>query len=280
MEQYFASHAVTLAVLLTLWVLPWKAVALWKAARNGQKAWFVALLILNTLALLEIVFVFFFSKPKKEAELTPRSAGPVYTGKIMRAIKFAAKTHNHYQDQKRKGKNIPYITHPLTAGLMLARAGASEDVVVAGILHDVVEDCVDHKKVTPEMLAERFGEHVRELVMSVTEEDKSLPWAERKAQALEHIAHFSHDSLLVKSADVLSNVTELIDDHARYGDEAFGRFSVPKEATLGNQSKVIEAILGRWEGNPLAEDLRATAEALRRLGAAEADAGGRALSES
>lgn len=270
MEEYFASHAVTLAVLLTLWVLPWKAVALWRAARNGQKAWFAALLVLNTLAVLEIAYVFFFSKMKGNGT---SSTEPVYTEKIMRAIKFAAKTHNHYQDQTRKGKKIPYIAHPLTAGIMLARAGASEDVVVAGILHDVVEDCAEDKKVTPGMLTERFGPKVTELVMSVTETDKSLPWEDRKAQALEHITRFSHDSLLVKSADVLSNVTELLDDHARSGDEVFGRFAVPKEVTLRNQLKVIDAILARWEGNPLALDLRAAADGLRKFGEVEESAG-------
>lgn len=261
MEQYFESYAVPLAVLFLLWTIPWKVVALWKAARNGHKAWFVAFLVMNTLAILEIVYVFFFSKPKAGAD------GTVYTEKVRRAIKFAAKTHNHYQNQKRHGKEIPYITHPLTAGIILSRAGASEDVVVAGILHDVVEDCAEHKKVTPEMLTERFGATVTELVMSVTESDRSLPWEERKTQALGRIADFSHDALLVKSADVLSNMTELLDDHARYGDEVFGRFKASKEATLGNQAKVIGAILARWEGSPLSADLRAVAEGLRTIGA-------------
>ena len=50
--------------LALIWVLPWKGVALWKAAGNKQKKWFIALLIVNTLALLEIVYIFYFSKPK------------------------------------------------------------------------------------------------------------------------------------------------------------------------------------------------------------------------
>lgn len=51
--------------LIILWVLPWKAVSLWKAAKNNHKKWFVALLILNTLAILEIIYIFIFSKKKK-----------------------------------------------------------------------------------------------------------------------------------------------------------------------------------------------------------------------
>lgn len=52
-------------ILIILWVLPWKGVSLWKAAKNGHKKWFIALLILNTLALLEIVYIFYFARRKK-----------------------------------------------------------------------------------------------------------------------------------------------------------------------------------------------------------------------
>lgn len=51
-------------VPIFVWTLPWKGVALWKAARNGHKKWFIALLVLNTLAILEIIYIFYFSKPK------------------------------------------------------------------------------------------------------------------------------------------------------------------------------------------------------------------------
>lgn len=51
-----------LVYLIIAWTLPWKGVALWKSARNSQKYWFIALLILNTLAILEIIYIFFFSK--------------------------------------------------------------------------------------------------------------------------------------------------------------------------------------------------------------------------
>jgi len=52
--------------LIIAWTLPWKAMALWKAARNSHKKWFVALLILNTLAILEIIYIFYFAKKKNE----------------------------------------------------------------------------------------------------------------------------------------------------------------------------------------------------------------------
>ena len=65
MEQILASPFFLVAV--TLWVLPWKAVALWRAARRGEKKWFVALLVLNTFAILEIIYIFVFSKRKRES---------------------------------------------------------------------------------------------------------------------------------------------------------------------------------------------------------------------
>lgn len=54
--------------LIVLWTIPWKGMALWRAARNNQKAWFVSLLLINTLAILEISYIFFFSKKKKDVE--------------------------------------------------------------------------------------------------------------------------------------------------------------------------------------------------------------------
>lgn len=189
----------------------------------------------------------------------------LYTQKIQRAIKFASKTHQVYRDQKRKGKAIPYITHPLAVGLILSLAGGSEDVISAGILHDTIEDSPEDKKVTREMIAERFGEEVAKLVESVTERDRTLPWEERKEEAVGNIANFSHDCLLVKSADVLSNTTELVDDYARFGDEIFERFSVSKEKTLRHYLRVIETLLACWQENPLAQDLEKVSQELERI---------------
>lgn len=189
----------------------------------------------------------------------------VYSNKIHRAIKFAIKTHDLYQKQTRKGKSIAYITHPLTVGIILARVGAPEDAVVAGILHDTIEDSIQEKKVTRDMLAERFGGRVAELVASVTESDKTDSWEERKQAAREQIAQFNHESLLIKSADLLSNNAELLDDFARNGDAVFERFSAPKEKFLAHQLESISLILERWPESPLAGDLRNLAKLHKNL---------------
>ena len=189
----------------------------------------------------------------------------IYTAPIKKAIRFAITTHEIDQQQKRKGKDIAYITHPLTVGLILAGCGASEEVVAAGILHDTIEDSISSKKVTREMLVEEFGENVAMLVASVSEKSKELSWDERKREALEHISRFSHDSLLVKSADILSNASELIDDVAHDGQKVFSRFNVPKEKIVQHYLRSITAIIQGWEGSPLVDGLRSLTNELQTL---------------
>jgi (p)ppGpp synthase/HD superfamily hydrolase len=189
----------------------------------------------------------------------------VYTAQMQRAIRFMLKTHEVYQKQKRKGKDIPYISHPLTVALILARAGAHEELVIAGILHDTIEDSIPEKKVTREMLAERFGAQVAALVQSVTEAEKSVPWNARKAEALAHIDTFDHDAVLLKSADIIANNAEVLEDYAVEGENTFARFSEGKEKTLGHALAVIEKLLSTWPESPLAGDLQGLKERLAGL---------------
>ena len=184
-----------------------------------------------------------------------------YTTLIQKAIRFSIKTHEVYQKQKRKGKDIPYITHPLIVGMILARAGASEDVVIAGILHDTIEDSIPEKKVTRAMIAERFGDTVAGLVDDVTEQNKELPWEERKQEALEHIEKLQNDSLLVKSADLISNISEIIADYQVEGDVIFERFNAPKEEKLWYLGETLGILEDRLEPRFVC-DLRASAERL------------------
>ena len=61
-------QAAIVLVLIMLWVLPWKGVALWKAVKLQQKSWFIALLVLNTLAILDIIYIFLVAKRKEKKE--------------------------------------------------------------------------------------------------------------------------------------------------------------------------------------------------------------------
>lgn len=65
-QQYLLQN-IWLIIILALWTLPWKAYALWKSARRNEKWWFFALLIINTAGILEIIYIFVFSKSKKRA---------------------------------------------------------------------------------------------------------------------------------------------------------------------------------------------------------------------
>ena len=77
---------------------------------------------------------------------------------VEKAIIFAAKAHGN---QKRKGTDIPYITHPFAVGMLLQKEKCSEEVIAAGILHDTLEDT----ETTFEDLTEVFGVHVANLVL-------------------------------------------------------------------------------------------------------------------
>jgi len=66
MEQFFADN--TVLALVVIWSLPWKGVALWKAARLQDKWWFIAMLVVNLAGLLEILYIFVFSKRKSLIE--------------------------------------------------------------------------------------------------------------------------------------------------------------------------------------------------------------------
>lgn len=179
------------------------------------------------------------------------------TERIQSAIRFAIKAHT---GQTRKGKGVPYITHPLTVALILSQAGASEDIVIAGILHDVVED--SDGAVALSDIEDKFGETVAGLVQHVTEEDKSLPWETRKRIALAHIKDMSHDALLLKSADVLHNLSELVHDVEEQGDEVFEKFNAPKEKKLAQQQNLVKALESAWQENPLLSEVKENVAAL------------------
>jgi (p)ppGpp synthase/HD superfamily hydrolase len=191
---------------------------------------------------------------------------------VRSALRFSLETHEVQQKQKRKGKDIPYITHPLTVGLILARAGASDEVIAAGILHDTIEDSVPEHKVTHVMLKEHFGEIVADAVQDVTEVRTTNVWKEVKQQALEHIKTISGPALWVKTADVISNVSEILDDHAHRGDAMFSHFAAPKADFIANYRAVIDALLLQWtretpetSQNPMLVDLQTLATDLAKI---------------
>ncbi|MEI8395481.1 MAG: HD domain-containing protein [Rhodospirillaceae bacterium] len=122
-----------------------------------------------------------------------------------RAVDFAARKH---ADQRRKGATAePYINHPIEVARMLAEAtdGNDLDLVIAGLLHDILEDTATGR---PELEA-LFGRVVAELVAEVSD-DKSLPQAQRKQLQILHTPQKSVRAKLIKIADKTSNIRGIV----------------------------------------------------------------------
>ena len=102
---------------------------------------------------------------------------------IQKAIIFATKKH---EGQKRKGTDIPYIIHPMEVMQILTAMDCSQNVIIAGILHDTLEDT----DTTPEEIKEVFGNAVLAIVQTESE-DKSKTWKERKQRTVDEILFFS-----------------------------------------------------------------------------------------
>jgi len=179
----------------------------------------------------------------------------ILSTKLQKAINFSIKVHELDSQQKRKGTSVPYITHPLTIGIILSRVTDDEDIVVAGILHDVIEDCEPYGSVTYDQVGELFGEKVAKMVNDVTEQDKSLPWEKRKQLALDHISEMENNSILVKSADVLHNLADLVLDLENKGVAVFEKFNANQEKTLERYQKLLKELKAVWPDNPLLPDL-------------------------
>jgi guanosine-3',5'-bis(diphosphate) 3'-pyrophosphohydrolase len=123
---------------------------------------------------------------------------------LFKALSFSAEKHT-----KQRRKDIdksPYINHPISlANILTERWVIDENVLCAAILHDTIEDT----ETTVDELQEHFGEKITSIVLEVTD-DKSLEKSVRKQKQVEHAATISHEAKLVKLADKISNITDII----------------------------------------------------------------------
>ncbi len=142
--------------------------------------------------------------------------------RITQALDFAARKHAGH---RRKGLAAePYINHLAEVARLLAEAtgGNDTELVMAGLLHDCIED----QGVRFEELAELFGDDVASLVRDVTD-DKSLEKAERKRLQIEHAPHQSTRTKMLKIADKISNLRSM-------------RSSPPKDWDLNRKQQYFE----------------------------------------
>lgn len=128
---------------------------------------------------------------------------PTLASALLAAASFAAERHGQ-QVRKSKARE-PYVNHVIDVALILARAGVDDrELLLAGLLHDTLEDTLT----TKDELVERFGEAVAELVLEVTD-DKSLPKPDRKRLQIEHATALSARAKMLKIADKIANIRDV-----------------------------------------------------------------------
>ena len=192
-----------------------------------------------------------------------------YSDRINHAFAFAAK---HHDQQVRKGTKLPYLTHPANVAVILARYGCGEDTIVAGVLHDVVEDCV-RDGWTREMLQERigrkFGSSVLETVLAVSErriddDGVELSYDDRKSDYLERLSLASEEALWVCAADKVHNANSILSDLRRtsFPETVWGRFSVDRDGTVRWYRRVGERLRAIGFAATIVDELDASARDL------------------
>ncbi len=159
----------------------------------------------------------------------------MWTKKQQKAVTFSFQAH---KGQKREEKDLPYVLHPMAVGIILAKLNSSEEVIIAGLLHDVIED-TDFEK---DDIKEKFGKKVANLVDEVSEKDRDLPYAERKQRAAAKLLEVSDQAVMVKAADVLSNITDLTIDLFKRGEVAFDIFNTDKNSKIKQIERVIKIL--------------------------------------
>lgn len=141
----------------------------------------------------------------------------MYSYRIEQAIKAASILH---KDQSRKGPiPYPYITHLMAVALLLHDYTDNEDIIVAGLLHDTVED-TDY---TLKELEEDFGKNVRDIVSTVTEpastSEKGMSWKEQKKAYFNQLKNGTDEALLVAAADKVHNMRSVVETYIELPDD-------------------------------------------------------------
>lgn len=197
-----------------------------------------------------------------------------YSDIINHALAFAAK---HHDRQVRKGTKLPYLTHPANVAIILTRYGRDTDTVVAGILHDVIEDCVRDgytRQMLEQRIGEKFGAKVLETVLAVTyrrhdDDGVELSGDDRRADYLERLADANEEARWVCAADKLHNASSIISDLRRTvdPDSVWTRFNIGKAGTARWYRDVYERLREVGFDAPIMSELDAVTAELARLAA-------------
>jgi (p)ppGpp synthase/HD superfamily hydrolase len=162
---------------------------------------------------------------KKKTSLNPPYLGP----RLQRAFRYAAEKH---AGQTRKQTAVPYLSHLMAVASLVLEAGGDEDMAIAALLHDVVEDCGGMPRLLE--IGELFGPRVGEIVEGCTDAygEPKPEWRTRKEEYLREVKHADAATRLVSAADKLHNVRTIIADYRQDGDAVWSRFKGKKDGTL------------------------------------------------
>jgi (p)ppGpp synthase/HD superfamily hydrolase len=164
-------------------------------------------------------------KVKKKILLKPPPLGP----RLQQAFRYAAEKH---AGQTRKQTAVPYLSHLMAVASLVLEAGGDEDMAIAALLHDVVEDCGGMPRLRE--VRKLFGRRVAHIVEGCTDSfgEPKADWVERKKDYLREVTHADAETRLVSASDKLHNVRTILADYRQEGEAIWARFSGKKEGTL------------------------------------------------
>ncbi len=164
-------------------------------------------------------------KVRKRISLRPPKLGP----RLQRAFRYAAAKH---YGQTRKQSAVPYLSHLMAVASLVLEAGGDEDMAIAALLHDVVEDCGGMPRLRE--IRQRFGSRVAKIVEGCTDSfgEPKPEWVERKKDYLREVKHAGVETRLVSASDKLHNVRTILADYRQHGEAIWTRFTGKREGTL------------------------------------------------
>jgi (p)ppGpp synthase/HD superfamily hydrolase len=179
---------------------------------------------------------------KRQTQGTQRKHRVKLGPRFLRAFQFAAKKH---AGQTRKASGIPYIAHLMGVASLVLEFGGDEDLAIAALLHDVVEDCGGAPMLKE--VRRRFGSRVAKIVDGCTDSDTEPkpPWRERKESYIRHLKSADAETRLVSAADKLNNVRSILSDYREVGESIWSRFNGGREGTLWYYRALLEEFLRR-----------------------------------
>jgi (p)ppGpp synthase/HD superfamily hydrolase len=206
-------------------------------------------------------------KTKIKAKSKPQKLGP----RFLRAFLFAAEKH---AGQARKASTIPYIAHLMGVASLVLEAGGDEDLAIAALLHDVVEDCGGAPMLKE--VRRRFGRRVAKVVDGCTDADTypKPPWRERKENYIRHLRQADADTQLVSAADKLNNVRSIVSDYREIGESVWSRFNGGRDGTLWYYRTLRDEFL-RHKPNRITRQLALAVKELEAVAEGDALSAGR-----